>query len=60
MMHDVEHRDARRAEILVTYVPESGKLAIIVNGREVLVHDIGTLVTAPAEITIGENQIEPG
>jgi hypothetical protein len=42
----------------VTYVSESGRLATLVNGREVLVHDIGTLVTAPADITIGENRIE--
>jgi hypothetical protein len=59
MVHEVEDRD-RLAEIRVTYAPESGKLATAVNGREVLVHDIGTLVTAPAEITIGENRVEPG
>ena len=60
IMHDVEHREDRRAEIRVTYVPESGKLAITVNGREALVHDIGTLVTAPADVTIGENHVESG
>jgi hypothetical protein len=60
IVREIEDRAARLAEIRVTYTPESGKLAVIWNGREVLEHDIGTLVTAPAEITIGENRIDPG
>jgi hypothetical protein len=28
------------------------------NGNAVLSHDIGTLVTAPAQITVGENRID--
>ena len=55
----MEDRGDSPTEIGVTYVPESGKLATTVNGRVVLVHDIGTLVTAPADITIGENRVEP-
>ena len=58
--HEVEDRSDGPAEIRVTYAPESGKLATTWNGQEVLSHDIGTLVTAPAEITIGENRVEPG
>jgi hypothetical protein len=59
IMHEMEDRGDSPTEIQVTYVPESGRLATTVNGREALVHDIGTLVTAPADITIGENRIEP-
>jgi hypothetical protein len=59
LVHEMEDRGGSPTEIEVTYVPESGKLATTVNGREVLVHDIGTLVTAPADITIGENHVEP-
>ena len=59
IVHEMEGRGDSPTEIEVTYVPESGKLATTVNGRGVLVHDIGTLVTAPADITIGENRVEP-
>jgi hypothetical protein len=59
IMHEMEDRGDSPTEMQVTYVPESGRLATTVNGREALVHDIGTLVTAPADITIGENRIEP-
>jgi hypothetical protein len=37
--------------IHVAYLPETGKLTTSFDGQEVLVHPIGTLVTAPAEIT---------
>ena len=46
--------DRRRADIQVTFAPQSGRLTVTVNGVEFLVHDIGTLVTAPAEIAIGD------
>lgn len=59
IVHEMEDPLPRLAEIRVTYAPESGKVAIALNGREVLVHAIGTLVTAPAEVTVGENRIEP-
>jgi hypothetical protein len=29
------------------------------NAREVLTHEIGTLVTAPSEVTVGENRVAP-
>jgi hypothetical protein len=58
--HEIEGRGLRLAAIQATYSPESGKLAITWNGREILVHDIGTLVTAPSDITVGENRIDPG
>ena len=43
----------------VVYEPETGKLKTSVNGKEVLVHDIKTMLTAPADVTIGENRIDP-
>jgi hypothetical protein len=36
----------------VTYSPESGEIHVNGDGRELLVHRIGTLVTAPAQIVI--------
>jgi hypothetical protein len=54
----MEDRDLPRAEIRLTFSPETGKMVTVLNGREVLVHEIGTLVTAPAEVTVGENRID--
>jgi hypothetical protein len=53
-------RDDVRTDLQMAFAPETGKLTITANGHQVLVHDLGTWVTAPAEITIGENRIEPG
>ena len=33
-------------------------MTLTVDGEELLVHDIGILVTAPAEVTVGENRID--
>jgi hypothetical protein len=54
----LEERDVRRAEIHLTYNPETRKMITSLNGREVLVHETGTLVTSPAEVTVGENRID--
>jgi hypothetical protein len=58
MAHEMSDPGARPVGILVTYSPESGKLTTAVDGREILVHAIGTLVTAPAQVTAGENRID--
>jgi len=42
----------------VTYSPQSGRVATSIGGKEVLLHDIGTLLTAPAQVTVGENRID--
>jgi hypothetical protein len=55
---EIEDPGAKPVGIGVVYLPESGKLTIAVNGQEILSHAIGTLVTAPAQITVGENNIE--
>jgi hypothetical protein len=56
--HEIEDPGAKPVGIGVMYHPESGKLTIAINGQEILAHAIGILVTAPAQITVGENNIE--
>jgi hypothetical protein len=56
--HEIEDPGRKPVGIRVTYSPESGKLTIAINGQEVLGHAIGILVTAPAQITVGRNNIE--
>jgi hypothetical protein len=41
----------------VKYAPETGELTVAVNGREILAQHIGTVITAPAQVTVGENRI---
>jgi hypothetical protein len=54
----LEDRDLGRADIRLTYRPEAGTMVTMLNGRQVLVHEVGTLVTSPAEVTVGENRID--
>jgi hypothetical protein len=56
--HEIEDPGAKPVGIRVMYGSESGKLTIAVNGQEILGHAIGILVTAPAQIMVGENNIE--
>ncbi len=56
--YPLEDHEINRAEIRLTYRPETGNMVTTLNGREVLVHHIGTLVTAPAQVTVGENRID--
>jgi hypothetical protein len=44
----------------VEYAPESGNLSVAVNGRGWLVHKIDNLLTAPWQVSVGENRIDPG
>jgi len=46
------------AEIAVNYAPDSGNLSVSINRQVVLMHHTGTLLTAPAQVTIGENRID--
>jgi hypothetical protein len=43
----------------VRYAPESDKISVAADGREILVHEIKALLTAPGAVTVGENRIEP-
>jgi hypothetical protein len=56
--HEIEDPGSKPIGIGAMYHPESGKLTIAVNGQEILSHAIGILVTAPAQITVGENNVE--
>ena len=56
--HEIEDPGPKPVGIGVMYHPESGKLTIAVNGQEILSHAIGMLVTAPAQVAVGENNIE--
>jgi hypothetical protein len=50
--HEIAAPGSKPVDIRVAYSPESGKLTTSVNGEEILVQVIGTLVTAPAEIIV--------
>jgi hypothetical protein len=56
---DMSDAETRRSDIRFAYDPASGKVTTSINGREFLSHDAGVLVTAPAQVTIGENRIAP-
>jgi hypothetical protein len=58
MAQEIEDPGSKPVRIRVTYSPESGKLTTAVDGREILAHEIGTLVTAPKQILIGENSVD--
>jgi len=58
MTHEMEMPTGRTPAIRVTYSPESGNITTAIDGEDVLVHRIQTLVTAPAQVTVGENQID--
>ena len=42
----------------VQYAPETGNVTVDVNGAPAMNHHIGALVTAPSQITPGENRVE--
>ena len=53
-------RPAVPVQFHVEYLPSSGKVGVSMNGRELLQHDVKKLLTAPWQITVGENRIDPG
>jgi hypothetical protein len=55
---EIEDPGAKPAQFRVTYSPKPGKLTISVNGRELLTHDVVAILTAPVQVTAGENRIE--
>jgi hypothetical protein len=58
MSHEIEDPGPKPVGIGVMFHPESGKLTIAINGQEILSHAVGILVTAPAQVAVGENNIE--
>ena len=49
----------RPLEISVEYSPDSGAMTTKVDGRAVMIHPIESLVTAPADVTSGEDRVLP-
>ena len=56
---EIEDPGRQPVAFRVTYSPESGTMTTTVNGKEALVHEMGDLMTAPAQATVGENRIDP-
>ena len=56
--HEIEDPGATAARFRVTYSPTPGRMTVAMNGQEILTHDVATLVTAPAQVTVGENRVE--
>jgi len=56
---EIAEPGAKVIGVRVTYAPDSGKLTTFIDGEELLAHDIGTLVAAPAQVIVGENRIDP-
>jgi hypothetical protein len=50
---------ARSAAFELKYDPLSRIMHVSIDGQERLSHNIGNLVTAPADVTVGENRIDP-
>lgn len=59
LVHELKPLDRQAVRIAVSYMQESGSLVTKLNGDEILSQPIPMLLTAPAEVTIGENRIDP-
>jgi hypothetical protein len=60
LVYDMRPPDSTPVSIRLTYLPESRKLSVTVNREPVIVHPIEVLITAPAEVDIGENRSDLG
>ncbi len=58
MEHDMPAPD-KPVQIRVSFAPASSKIAVTLDGQTILAQSIGPLVTAPAQLTIGENRFDP-
>jgi hypothetical protein len=56
---EIDNPGTRPLTFRITYRPETRKMTVTVDGREVLAHDLDSLFTAPAQVTVGENRIAP-
>ena len=55
LTHRLERPRGRALQIRTSYRPETGKLVTAVDGRDVLVHDVASLIAAPADVRPGES-----
>jgi hypothetical protein len=58
-VREIEDPGARPLGIHVQYKPETRQLVVSVDGVEVVTHTLEALLTAPAQITPGENRVAP-
>ncbi len=56
--YELEEAATKPIGIRVTFSPRSGMLATAMNGRMILAHEIGNLLTAPSQVVVGENRID--
>ena len=47
-----------RTPFLIVYSPDQHRLTVSVNDRPVLSHDVKAVVTAPAQVVVGRNEID--
>ena len=60
MSYEMTDPRARPLTIGMTYCPEARRVAVAVDGNEVLAHPIEMLITAPVQVAVGENFSDPG
>jgi hypothetical protein len=60
MAHEMPEPGTSPVAISIVYSPASGEMAVTVDGREAVRHRVGTLVTAPAQVAVGENFADMG
>jgi hypothetical protein len=58
LSHEFEWPEDRPVRVRLTYSASTGRLATSLEGVEVMSHQVKALVTAPAQVTIGENRID--
>lgn len=56
---EIENPGARPMSFQIAYHTGVHKLTVSLDGREVLSHELEHLLTAPAQVTVGANQIAP-
>jgi hypothetical protein len=55
---ETEDHRGRSARFQLHYIPGTRSIQVSMDGRQILTHPIGTLVTAPEQVSIGENRID--
>jgi hypothetical protein len=55
----LDQTTGKPAEFVVKYDPATRRISVAIDGTERLSQYLGNLVTAPGDVTIGENRIDP-
>jgi hypothetical protein len=55
---EVPYPGLQPVAVRVAYTPDSHRLTVSFDGREVLTQEVPMLLTAPAQVTVGENRID--